>query len=155
MARLIKQHDWPMVLNCVLHRHNLPHVRKIIDMAVALEAEYQLANTQYYGWAWISHDHPTPTQEEPSKPRRRQPVSPGATNKTGPRTRVLFVVPDYFEERPKACMNGWVPASVAPDGLAMPATTRTAHRLPSVKDTLITTSGNAARRSTPFAARVG
>jgi hypothetical protein len=21
--------------------------------------------------------------------------------------RVLFVVPDYFEFRPKACMNGW------------------------------------------------
>ena len=30
VARLIKQHDWPMVLNCVLHRHNLPHVDKII-----------------------------------------------------------------------------------------------------------------------------
>jgi pyrroloquinoline quinone biosynthesis protein E len=24
----------------------------------------------------------------------------------GMRCRILFVVPDYFEERPKACMNG-------------------------------------------------
>ena len=39
-----------MVLNCVLHRHNLPHVDKIIEMALALEAELlELANTQYYG----------------------------------------------------------------------------------------------------------
>jgi PqqA peptide cyclase len=52
VAALIKAHDWPMVMNCVLHRHNLPHVDKIIEMAVDLGAEYlELANTQYYGWA--------------------------------------------------------------------------------------------------------
>jgi pyrroloquinoline quinone biosynthesis protein E len=36
--------------------------------------------------------------------------------------RILFVVPDYFEERPKACMNGWgsVFLAVAADGTALP-----------------------------------
>ena len=125
VARLIKAHDWPMVMNCVLHRHNLPHVRKIIDMAVALEAEYlELANTQYYGWAWVNRDHLMPTREELEKAeaevkafRAEQEAQVG-----GHRCRVLFVVPDYFEERPKACMNGWgsVFLSVAPDGMAMP-----------------------------------
>jgi PqqA peptide cyclase len=124
VARLIKAHDWPMVLNCVLHRHNLPHVRKIIDMAVALEAEYlELANTQYYGWAWLNRDHLMPThaelleaEAEVQRFRAEQEAS-GTVS-----CRVLFVVPDYFEHRPKACMNGWgsVFLSVAPDGLAMP-----------------------------------
>ena len=38
VAKLIKQYDYPMVMNCVLHRHNLPHVDKIIEMALALGA---------------------------------------------------------------------------------------------------------------------
>ena len=51
VAALIKQYDYPMVMNVVLHRHNLPHIDKIIEMALSLEAEYvELANTQYYGW---------------------------------------------------------------------------------------------------------
>jgi pyrroloquinoline quinone biosynthesis protein E len=56
------------------------------------------------------------------------------------RCKVLFVVPDYFEERPKACMNGWgsVFLSIAPDGLAMPchnARDLPGLTLPSVKNT--------------------
>lgn len=36
--------------------------------------------------------------------------------------KILFVVPDYFEERPKACMNGWGSTflTIAPDGSALP-----------------------------------
>ncbi len=142
VAQLIKAHDWPMVLNCVLHRHNLPHVRKIIDMAVALEAEYlELANTQYYGWAWLNRDHLMPThaellaaEAEVQRFRAEQEAS-GTVS-----CRVLFVVPDYFESRPKACMNGWgsVFLSVAPDGLAMPchnARDLPGLQLPNVVDT--------------------
>lgn len=145
VARLIKAHDWPMVMNCVLHRHNLPHVRKIIDMALALEAEYlELANTQYYGWAWVNRDHLMPTAEELKVAeaevnafRAEQDARSG-----GPKCRVLFVVPDYFEERPKACMNGWgaVFLSIAPDGLAMPchnARDLPGLQLPNVKDVSI------------------
>jgi len=145
VARLIKEHDWPMVMNCVLHRHNLPHVRKIIDMAVALEAEYlELANTQYYGWAWINRDHLMPTREELERAEAEVNAFRAEQDaKTkGHKTRVLFVVPDYFEERPKACMNGWgaVFLSIAPDGLAMPchnARDLPGLQLPNVKDVSI------------------
>ena len=36
--------------------------------------------------------------------------------------RIIYVVPDYFEERPKACMNGWgsIFLTIAPDGSALP-----------------------------------
>ena len=36
--------------------------------------------------------------------------------------RILYVIPDYYANRPKPCMNGWgrVFLSVAPDGTALP-----------------------------------
>ena len=109
-----------MVLNCVLHRHNLPHVDKIIEMALALDAEFlELANTQYYGWAWTNRDHLMPTQAQLIE---AEAVVQRYRAEIGTRCRILFVVPDYFEERPKACMNGWgsVFLAVAPDGVALP-----------------------------------
>jgi len=131
VARLIKAHDWPMVMNCVLHRHNLPHVDQIIEMALALDAEYlELANTQYYGWAWVNRDHLMPTHEQLIE---AEAVVNRYRDKIGKRCKLLFVVPDYFEERPKACMNGWgsVFLSVAPDGVAMPC--HNARDLPGLK----------------------
>jgi pyrroloquinoline quinone biosynthesis protein E len=120
IAAMIRAHDYPMVMNCVLHRHNLPHVDRIIDMALELGAEYlELANTQYYGWAWHNRDALMPTREQLVE---AEAVVQGYRERIGNRCRLLFVVPDYYEDRPKACMNGWgaVFLAVAPDGLAMP-----------------------------------
>ena len=120
VAALIKKYDYPMVMNVVLHRHNIPHIDKIIDMALDLSAEYlELANTQYYGWAMKNRQQLLPTRE--------QLVTAEATvnayrEKIGKQCKLLFVVPDYFEERPKACMNGWgsIFLGIAPDGAALP-----------------------------------
>jgi len=120
VAALIKQYDYPMVMNCVLHRHNLPHVDKIIEMALALGAEYlELANTQYYGWAMKNRAQLMPTREQLVEAER---VVNRYRETIGKRCKLLFVVPDYFEDRPKACMNGWgaVFLGVAPDGVALP-----------------------------------
>lgn len=120
VALLIKKYDYPMVLNCVLHRHNLPHIDKIIEMALELEAEYlELANTQYYGWAMKNQQQLMPTHEQL---RDAEAVVASYREKIGKRCQLLFVVPDYFEDRPKACMNGWgsVFLGVAPDGVALP-----------------------------------
>lgn len=120
VAKLIKQYDYPMVMNCVLHRFNLPHVGAIIDMALALEAEYlELANTQYYGWAMKNRAQLMPTLEQV---REAEAVVADYRARIGDRCKLLFVVPDYFEDRPKACMSGWgaVFLGVAPDGVALP-----------------------------------
>jgi pyrroloquinoline quinone biosynthesis protein E len=120
VARLIKQYDYPMVMNCVLHRYNLPHVGKIIEMALALGAEYlELANTQYYGWAMKNRAQLMPTLEQVREAER---VVGEYREKIGDACKLLFVVPDYFENRPKACMSGWgaVFLGVAPDGVALP-----------------------------------
>lgn len=137
IAAMIKAHDYQMVMNCVLHRHNLPHVDRIIEMALELGAEYlELANTQYYGWAWHNRDALMPTREQLLE---AEAVVQGYRERIGNRCRLLFVVPDYYEDRPKACMNGWgaVFLAVAPDGLAMPchnARHLPGLELPSVRD---------------------
>jgi pyrroloquinoline quinone biosynthesis protein E len=120
VAGLIKAYGYPMVLNCVLHRYNLPHVAQIIDMALELGAEYlELANTQYYGWALKNRDQLMPTAEQL---REAEDIVNRYRARIGEQCRILFVVPDYFEQRPKACMNGWgsVFLGVAPDGTALP-----------------------------------
>lgn len=120
VAGLIKQYDYPMVMNVVLHRHNIPHIDKIIDMGLELGAEYiELANTQYYGWALKNRDQLLPTKEQIVE---AEAVVNAYREKIGKQCKLLFVVPDYFEERPKACMNGWgsIFLAIAPDGAALP-----------------------------------
>lgn len=120
VAKLIKQYDYPMVLNCVLHRHNIDHVQQILEMAEAMEAEYvELANTQYYGWAYVNRDQLLPTREQL---KRAEEVTNRFRERVGNKMRIFFVVPDYYEERPKACMNGWgaLFLTVTSDGLALP-----------------------------------
>jgi len=120
VAALIKRYDYPMVLNVVLHRHNIDHVGQILDMAQQMGAEYvELANTQYYGWAWLNREQLMPSREQV---RRAEEMTNRFRKRVGDRMKVYFVVPDYFERRPKACMNGLgsVFLTVAPDGIALP-----------------------------------
>ena len=120
VARLVKSHGYPMVLNVVLSRLNIDHIDKIIELAIALEADFlELANTQYYGWAYLNRDHLLPSR---AQIERAEQVTNAYRAKVGERIKMFFVVPDYFADRPKACMNGWgsVFMNIAPDGLALP-----------------------------------
>jgi pyrroloquinoline quinone biosynthesis protein E len=120
VAALIRQYDYPMVLNVVLHRHNIDHVAEILAMAERMGAQYvELANTQYYGWAWLNRDQLLPSR---AQLERAEEATRAFRERVGNRMQVYFVVPDYFEVRPKACMNGLgsVFLAIAPDGLAMP-----------------------------------
>jgi PqqA peptide cyclase len=120
VARLIKEHDYPMVLNVVLHRYNIDHVGQILEMAESFGAEYvELANTQYYGWGFVNRDRLLPTREQLV---RAEAVTRRFRENVGRKMRIFFVVPDYFETRPKACMNGWgaVFLTITPDGTALP-----------------------------------
>jgi PqqA peptide cyclase len=123
VARLIKQHDYPMVLNVVLHRFNIDHVEKIIDMAVDMDVEYlELANTQYYGWGEVNREQLMPSREQLQRAEAATNEARARLAAAGNKIRILFVVPDYYEERPKACMNGWgsVFLTITPDGTALP-----------------------------------
>jgi pyrroloquinoline quinone biosynthesis protein E len=120
VAALIKQYDYPMVLNVVLHRLNIDHVEEILNMADRLGAEYvELANTQYYGWAWHNRAQLMPSR---AQVERAEATTRRFRERVGRPMRVFFVVPDYFERRPKACMNGLgsIFLTVTPDGTALP-----------------------------------
>jgi len=120
VAALIKKYDYPMVMNCVLHRHNLPHVDKIIDMALELDAEYlELANTQYLGWALANRDALLPSRAALAEARA---LADEARARLRGRVEILFVRPDYYADRPRACMDGWARRYlvVTPSGTALP-----------------------------------
>lgn len=130
VAALIRKYRYPMVLNVVLHRLNIDHVEQILDMAERLGADYvELANTQYYGWAWRNRAQLLPSREQL---RRAEEATSRFRERVGSRMRVFFVVPDYFETRPKPCMSGLgrVFLGIAPDGLALPC--QSARMLPGI-----------------------
>ncbi len=120
VAGLIKQYEYPMVLNVVLHRLNIDHVEEILELAERIGAEYvELANTQYYGWAWLNRADLMPAREQL---RRAEAAVERFRERPGQKMKIFFVVPDYYETRPKACMNGLgsVFLTVTPDGMALP-----------------------------------
>ena len=127
-AELIKGYGYSMVLNCVIHRLNIDHIDRIIELAVELEADYlELANTQFYSWAHLNRDQLLPSREQVE---RAEATTNQWREKLGKKMKLFFVVPDYYEKRPKKCMNGWgnVFLTVAPDGVALPC--HTARMLP-------------------------
>lgn len=131
VAALIKAQGWPMVLNVVIHRLNIDHIDRIIAMAHEMGAEYlELANTQYYSWAYVNRQHLLPTREQL---RRAEAVTVAwreRLERAGEAMKLFFVAPDYHETRPKRCVNGWGSTllNITPDGVALPC--HTARMLP-------------------------
>ena len=120
VARLVKKHGYPMVLCVVIHRHNIEQMEGILEMAMELEADYlELANTQYYGWAHLNRHQLMPTREQFE---RAEAIAQRYKEKLKGRMKIYYVIPDFYEDRPKACMNGWGTTflTIAPDGAALP-----------------------------------
>ncbi|MBZ0329462.1 pyrroloquinoline quinone biosynthesis protein PqqE [Halomonas sp. ANAO-440] len=120
IAKEIKAHGFPMVLNVPISRHNIAQVPEIIDLASELGMEYlELANVQYYNWALLNRDQLLPTREELEWAEAEVNK---ARQRLGDAMTIFFVIPDYYEGRPKACMNGWgsIHLTIAPDGSALP-----------------------------------
>ena len=120
VAHLVKKHDYPMVLCVVIHRQNIHQMEQILEMAEELGADYlELANTQYYGWAHTNRDLLLPTQEQFVK---AEAIAQAYKEKVEGKMKIYYVIPDFYEDRPKACMNGWGTTflTIAPDGVALP-----------------------------------
>jgi pyrroloquinoline quinone biosynthesis protein E len=127
-ARLVKELGWPLTLNVVLHRHNLDRVGQVLDLAEKLDADrLELANTQYYGWAWRNRAALLPSR---AQVERAEAVVRAARERLRGRMEVIYVVPDYYGRYPKPCMGGWGrrQLTVVPNGDALPCPA--AHALP-------------------------
>ncbi len=121
LARAVRELGLPLTLNVVLHRHNLSRVREIIELARELDAErLELANTQYHGWALANRSALLPTREQLDA--AAAVVREERARRSGRDVEILYVLPDYFADRPKPCMGGWAKKNilVAPDGLVLP-----------------------------------
>lgn len=127
-ARLVKELGWPLTVNVVLHRHNIDRVAPILDMAEELGADrIELANTQYYGWAWRNRDALLPSR---GQLERAEAAVHAAHERLKGRMEIIYVLPDYYSQYPKPCMGGWGrrQLTVVPNGDALPCPT--AHELP-------------------------
>jgi len=123
MAREVKAQGYPMVLNFVTHRHNIDQIDRIIELCVELEADFvELATCQYYGWGFENREWLMPSIEQLTYAEERTNAWRQKLAVEGSKLKLIFVTPDYYEERPKPCMNGWgeVFLTVTPDGTALP-----------------------------------
>lgn len=117
---LVKKYGFPMVLNFVRHRLTEDYVKPMLDLAIEVQADYvELAFTQYTGWDYLNRDQLLPTREQIQRSER---IAHEYQEKMRGKMKILFVVPDYYERRPKACMNGLgsVFLIISPDGTALP-----------------------------------
>lgn len=127
-ARLVKEMGWPLTLNVVLHRHNIDRIARILDVAEELGADrIELANTQYYGWAWRNRAELLPSR---AQLKRAEVEVRAAHARLKGQMEIIYVVPDYYSRYPKPCMGGWGQRqlTVVPNGDTLPCPT--AHNLP-------------------------
>jgi pyrroloquinoline quinone biosynthesis protein E len=128
VAGWVKELGLPLTVNMVLHRQNLSRTGEMIALAERLGADrLELANTQYLAWALLNRSALLPSRAALDEARE---VARAARERLKGKIEVLFVLPDYYSDRPKACMSGWGKRYllVSPDGQALPC--HLAHTLP-------------------------
>jgi pyrroloquinoline quinone biosynthesis protein E len=104
-AAKIRAAGIPLSLNFVIHRRNIDHLPQMIELAESLEAErVELANVQFYGWAFLNRAALLPTREQVIRARE---IATAAKARLAGRIDIFYVLPDYYETRPKPCLNGW------------------------------------------------
>lgn len=104
-AKTVRELGFPLTVNVVLHRGNIDRIGEIISLAEKLEAErLELANAQYYGWAFRNRAVLLPTRNQMAQASGI--VGAHRARLVG-RLEILFVTADYYSDRPKPCMNGW------------------------------------------------
>ncbi len=104
-AHLARELGFPLTINVVLHRANIGHIEAIIALAEELDAQrLELANTQFLGWAFKNKEVLLPTRSQLEKAEK---VAAAAQVRLRGKMEVLYILPDYYSDRPKPCMNGW------------------------------------------------
>jgi len=128
-AQLIKKYNFPLTFNIVLHRKNIDSIKEILDFAFSFQPDFiELANTQYSGgFALHNRDYLLPTLEQVQRAKEKVDSYPKGD------CGVIYVFPDYYQDRPKPCMGGWANnyIIVTADGSILPCLS--ARSLPGLK----------------------
>ncbi|MGW0080351.1 pyrroloquinoline quinone biosynthesis protein PqqE [Streptomyces sp. NPDC003393] len=118
--RVVKEVGWPLTMNVVLHRHNIDRLADVLALAEEVGADrVELANTQYYGWAWRNRDALLPSR---AQLEAAEAVVRAAGERLRDRMDIIYVIPDYYSRYPKPCMGGWASRqlTVTPNGDVLP-----------------------------------
>jgi len=104
-AAIIRAAGISLSLNFVMHRRNIDRLPQIIELTETLSAgRVELANVQFYGWAFLNRAALLPTREQVARARE---VATAAKTRLAGKIDIFYVLPDYYETRPKPCLNGW------------------------------------------------
>ena len=120
IAAWVTAEGLPLTVNAVIHRGNVEHAPRMVDLAVELGARrVEIAHTQYYGWAFRNRANLMPTREQSD-------LAFAAVEARREHYRGTVVIdhvaPDYHAKFPKACMSGWgrQTMNVSPSGKVLP-----------------------------------
>lgn len=128
IAREVRDAGMELSVNVVLHRENLARTGELIALAESLGAQrIELANTQYHGSALAHREALLPTR---ARLDASYAIARAEKLRLAGRLDILYVVPDWFADAPRPCMDGWGRRfmTVIPDGTALPCPG--AHGLP-------------------------
>ena len=104
-ARWIRESGIALSVNVVLHRKTIGRLPEIAAFAASLGAErLELANAQYYGWGFLNRAQLMPARWQVAAAFQ---AAADAKRRYAGRMEIFYVLPDYYETRPKPCMNGW------------------------------------------------
>jgi pyrroloquinoline quinone biosynthesis protein E len=120
LASRIRKHRVAFTMNIVVHRQNLARLPAMIALAEELEVgKLEVANVQYYGWAFENSAKLLPTREQVQETIA---IVDAARERLKDRMRIDCVLPDYYARYPKPCMGGWGQGLILidPAGVALP-----------------------------------
>jgi pyrroloquinoline quinone biosynthesis protein E len=116
----LKRYRIGLTLNFVIHRRNLDQLEEMLAIVESSGAGcVEFASVQYYGWAFANRDKLLPSRRQLDDcvefMKKAEEVLRG-------KTRVVFVVPDYYAKYPKPCVGGWGRKLmlITPNGDALP-----------------------------------
>ena len=105
VAAKIRAAGIPLSLNFVIHRQNIGRLPEMITLSETLGADrVELANVQFYGWAFSNRAALLPTREQVDRARD---IAIAAKARLADKIDIYYVLPDYYERRPKPCLHGW------------------------------------------------
>src|SRR5215208_7542875 len=110
----------PLTVNAVIHRRNIGSIEAMVELALGMGARrIEIAHAQYYGWALRNRAALMPTREQVTE---AVGIVEEARERLKGRLVIDAVLPDYYAQYPKPCMNGWGRQSlnVTPSGRVLP-----------------------------------
>ena len=116
----LKKHRVGVTLNFVIHRQNIHELEEMLAMVEQYAPGcVEFASVQYYGYGLVNRGHLLPTRAQLDHCVK---TLIQAEERLKGKTRMVFVVPDYYARYPKPCVGGWGRKLmlITPDGTVLP-----------------------------------